>query len=87
VVVRLLSKDFLKLVGIAILIATPVAWWAMSKWLQAFAYRIEIRWWMFALAGCIAVIIAMVTVSFQAIRAAVANPVRVCERSKTPKSP
>jgi putative ABC transport system permease protein len=75
-VVGLLSKDFLKLVGIAILIATPVAWWAMNKWLQAFAYRVEIRWWMFALAGSIAVIIAMITVSFQAIRAAIANPVK-----------
>lgn len=74
-VVGLLSKDFLKLVGIAILIATPVAWWAMSKWLQAFAYRIEISWWMFALAGCIAILIALITVSFQAIKAAVANPV------------
>jgi putative ABC transport system permease protein len=75
-VVGLLSKDFLKLVGIAILIATPVAWWAMNKWLQAFAYRVDISWWMFALAGCIAVIIAMITISFQAIRAAIANPVR-----------
>jgi len=74
-VVGLLSKDFLKLVGIAILIATPVAWWAMHKWLQAFAYRVEITWWMFALAGCFAVVIAMITISFQAIRAAVANPV------------
>jgi putative ABC transport system permease protein len=70
-VVSLLSKDFLKLVGIAILIATPVEWWAMSKWLQAFAYRVEISWWMFALAGCIAVGIALITVSFQAI-----NPVK-----------
>ena len=75
-VVGLLSKDFLKLVGIAIIIATPVAWWAMYKWLQAFAYRVEISWWMFALAGCVAIIIAMITVSFQAIKAAIANPVR-----------
>jgi putative ABC transport system permease protein len=75
-VVSLLSKDFLKLVGIAILIATPVEWWAMSKWLQAFAYRVEISWWMFALAGCIAVGIALITVSFQAIKAAIANPVK-----------
>jgi putative ABC transport system permease protein len=75
-VVGLLSKDFLKLVGIAILIATPVAWWAMNKWLQAFAYRVEISWWMFVLAGSVAVIIAMITVSFQAIRAAIANPVK-----------
>src|SRR6185436_13317641 len=75
-VVGLLSKDFLKLVGIAILIATPVAWWAMSKWLQGFAYRIEIRWWMFALAGIIAILIALITVSFQAVKAAIANPVK-----------
>ena len=75
-VVALLSKDFLKLVGISILIATPVAWWAMNKWLQAFAYRVEISWWMFALAGCIAVAIALITVSFQAIKAALANPVK-----------
>ncbi|HEX5153764.1 MAG TPA: ABC transporter permease [Parafilimonas sp.] len=74
-IVRLLSKDFLILVGIAIIIATPVSWWAMHKWLQAFVYRIDISWWMFALAGCIAVLIALITVSFQAIRAAVANPV------------
>lgn len=73
--VRLLSKDFLKLVGISILIATPIAWWAMSKWLQSFAYRINISWWIFATAGFIAVFIAMATVSFQAIKAAIANPV------------
>ncbi len=72
---RLLSKDFLKLVGVAIVIATPIAWWAMDKWLQAFAYRVPITWWMFALAGLIAVTIALLTVSFQAIRAAVANPI------------
>jgi putative ABC transport system permease protein len=74
--VQLLSKDFLKLVGIAILISTPVAWWAMNKWLQVFAYRINISWWMFALAGFIAIIIALITVSFQAIKAAIVNPVK-----------
>jgi len=74
-VVQLLSKDFLKLVGISILIATPVAWWAMNKWLQSFAYRIAISWWMFALAGFIAILISLLTISFQAIKAAVANPV------------
>jgi len=72
----LLSKDFLKLVAIAILIATPVSWWAMDKWLQEFSYRISISWWMFALAGFIAVMIALITVSFQAIKAAMANPVK-----------
>jgi len=72
----LLSKDFLKLVGIAILIATPIAWWAMDKWLEAFAYRVPIVWWMFALAGALALLLALCTVSSQAIRAAVANPAK-----------
>jgi putative ABC transport system permease protein len=72
----LLSKDFLTLVLISILIASPVAWWAMSKWLQAFTYRVQISWWMFCAAGLIAVLIALFTVSFQAIKAAMANPVK-----------
>ncbi len=72
----LLSKDFLKLVVVAMLIATPISWWAMDKWLQAFAYRVPITWWMFALAGLIAVTIALITVSFQSIKAAVSNPVK-----------
>jgi putative ABC transport system permease protein len=75
-IVTLLSKDFLKLVLIAALIAFPVAWWAMSTWLRDFAYRIDIGWWVFVLAGALALIIAFVTVSFQAIRAAVSNPVK-----------
>ena len=75
-IVQLLSKDFLKLVLVAFVIATPIVWWAMNKWLQAYAYRINISWWMFALAGLIAIVIAMITVSFQAIKAAIANPVR-----------
>ncbi|PPL02999.1 ABC transporter permease [Parapedobacter indicus] len=74
-VLGLLSKDFVKLVLIAIVIASPIAWWAMNKWLADFAYRIDIQWWMFALAGSVAVVIAMLTVGWQAIRAAVANPV------------
>jgi putative ABC transport system permease protein len=74
-IVRLLSKDFLKLVFIAIIISTPLAWWVMNKWLQDFAYRIDISWWMFALAGVVAIGIALFTVSFQAIKAAIANPV------------
>ncbi|MEP7109990.1 MAG: ABC transporter permease [Ferruginibacter sp.] len=72
----LLSKDFLKLVMIAIVIATPLAWWAMDKWLQAFAYKITISWWMFAVAGLLAIAIALFTVSFQAIKAAIENPVK-----------
>ncbi|MEO8413005.1 MAG: ABC transporter permease [Ginsengibacter sp.] len=75
-IVQLLSKDFLKLILVAIIIATPVAWWAMSKWLQDFAYRIDIAWWMFVLAGLAAILIALITISFQAIKAAVANPVK-----------
>jgi len=75
-IVRLLSKDFLVLVLIAIVIAMPIAWWVMSKWLEAFVYRVPIRWWMFAAAGLLAILIALVTVSFQAVRAALVNPVR-----------
>jgi putative ABC transport system permease protein len=72
----LLSKDFIILVAISIVIASPVAWWAMNKWLQDFAYRINIDWTTFMIAGIAAVLIAIITVSFQAIKAAVANPVK-----------
>ncbi|HWK07662.1 MAG TPA: ABC transporter permease [Puia sp.] len=75
-IVGLLSKDFLKLVLLAFLIAAPLAWWAMNKWLQDFAYRIQINGWIFLLAALLALFITMVTISFQAIRAAVANPVK-----------
>ena len=75
-IVTLLSKDFLKLVILAALIAFPVAWLAMHKWLQDFAYRINIPWWIFLSAGVIAALVALVTISFQAIKAAVANPVK-----------
>jgi putative ABC transport system permease protein len=75
-ITQLLTKDFLKLVIIAFLIASPVAWFAMSKWLQQFAYRISIAWWMFLAAGLLAVVIALATISFQAIKAAIANPVK-----------
>ncbi len=74
-IVGMLSKDFVKLVLLATLIASPIAWWAMNKWLEDFVYRVEIQWWMFALAGFSAVLIALITVSWQAIRAALANPV------------
>lgn len=74
-IVAMLSKDFLKLVLIATVIAFPIAWWGMSKWLEDYAYRTEISWWIFALAGVVAVLIALATVSFQAFRAAVSNPV------------
>jgi putative ABC transport system permease protein len=75
-VTSLLSKDFIKLVLIAIVIASPVTWYFMNKWLQDFAYRITISWWMFAVAGLLAVLVAVMTISFQAIKAAVANPVK-----------
>ena len=75
-IVNLLSIDFLKLVLVAVVIATPVAWWTMNKWLMDFAYRIDISWWMFALAAVTALLIALFTVSFQAIKAAIANPVK-----------
>jgi len=72
----LLSKDFLKLVAISFLIATPISLWAMNRWLQAFAYKVNLSWWMFALAGLLAGCLALFTVSFQAIKAALMNPVR-----------
>jgi putative ABC transport system permease protein len=75
-IVALLSKDFLKLVLIAIVIASPLAWYAMNRWLQAFAYKIDIEWWMFALAGLLAVSIALLTVSLQSIKAALMKPVK-----------
>jgi len=74
--ITLLSKDFLKLVAIAIVLASPVAYYLMNKWLGDFAYRISIGWWVFVLAGALALLIALLTVSFQAIKAAIANPVK-----------
>ena len=74
-IVGMLSMDFIKLVFISILIASPLAWFAMNKWLQDFAYRINIQWWILATAGAIAVLIAFVTISFQSIKAAMSNPV------------
>ena len=75
-ITNLLSKDFLKLIIIALLIASPIAWYFMQKWLQDYAYRIDIGWWVFALTGIVALSIAMVTIGYQAIKAAWANPVR-----------
>ncbi|WP_299287251.1 ABC transporter permease [uncultured Mucilaginibacter sp.] len=75
-VTTLLSKDFIKLVLVACVIAFPASYFAMQQWLQDFAYRIEIRWWIFALAGLLAVLIALFTISFQAVKAALANPVK-----------
>ncbi len=75
-IVRLFSIDFLKLILIAIVIASPIAWWLMNKWLLDFAYRITINWWVFLVTGFVAIFIALLTISFQAIKAAIANPVK-----------
>jgi putative ABC transport system permease protein len=75
-IIRLLLREYLVLIGAAILVATPIAWWAMNKWLQDFAYRIRIQWWMFALAGAMSLVIAVLTVGFHALKAARANPVK-----------
>lgn len=75
-IVALLSKDFLKLVLIAIVLAVPLAWWAISSWLADFAYRVDVEWWVFAGAGALVVFIALLTVSFQSIKAALMNPVQ-----------
>jgi putative ABC transport system permease protein len=75
-ITTLLSKDFLKLVVIALLIASPLAYWAMYTWLQDFDYRVTIKWWVFATAGMGSVLLALSTVGYQAIKAATANPVK-----------
>lgn len=75
-IVQMISRDFVKLVGIAFLIATPLAWFAMDKWLEDFAFRIDIEWWVFVLTGVIALLISILTLSFQAIKAAIVNPVK-----------
>jgi putative ABC transport system permease protein len=75
-IVVLLSKNFLKLILLSTIVAFPVAWWAMHLWLQDFAYRVNIGWWIFILAGASALLIALTTISFQAIKAAIANPIK-----------
>jgi putative ABC transport system permease protein len=75
-VVTILSKDFIKLVAIALVVAMPLAWMAAGKWLENYPYRIQLSWGMFAAAGVLVISIALVTISFQAIKAAVANPVK-----------
>lgn len=75
-IVLLLSQDFIRLVLIAFVIASPLAWWVMHRWLQNFAYRINISWWVFLAAGVVAVLIALLTISFQSIKAAISNPVK-----------
>jgi ABC-type antimicrobial peptide transport system permease subunit len=75
-IAALLSKDFLKLVVISFVVAVPIAWWAMYSWLQDYSFRVTIQWWVFAMAGMLSVLIAVITVSYQAIKAAIANPVK-----------
>lgn len=75
-IVGLLSKDFMKLVFVSIVIASPLAWWAVHQWLQDFAYRIEIQWWVFVLAAILAIAVALLTISFQSIKAALTDPVK-----------
>jgi len=75
-VLILLSKEFLLLVSIAFIISIPITWWAMNNWLNNFAYRMDISWWIFAAGGLVAILIALITMSFQSIRAAAANPIK-----------
>ena len=75
-ITKLLSKEFLTLVIISIIIASPVAWYAMFTWLKSYPYHISIQWWVFVMAGLLSIFIALFTVSFQAIKAAVSNPVK-----------
>jgi putative ABC transport system permease protein len=75
-IVLLLSKDFLRLVFVASIIAFPIAWYAMTHWLADFAYRVNIQWWVFILAAVLALVVALATVSFHAVKAAIANPVK-----------
>ncbi len=74
-IVSILSKDFIKLVAIAFVVATPLAWWALHKWLDDFAFKTEISWWVFVVSGLGMIVIALITLSVQTIRAAMANPV------------
>ncbi|MOA51154.1 hypothetical protein D3C78_1742640 [compost metagenome] len=75
-IVKVLSVDFLKLVIIAAVIAFPVAWYVMHQWLQDFAYRVSIQWWVLAISGIATILIALITISFQSIKAAMGNPVK-----------
>jgi len=74
-ITTLMSKDFLRLIIISFVIASPVAWFAMGKWLENYTYRITVEWWVFVAAGLLSLLITLITISFQAIKAAIANPV------------
>jgi len=75
-IVEMLSMDFIKLVAISALISFPIAWWAMHQWLMNFAFRVDIHWWVFLIAAVVALLIALATISFQAVKAAMMNPVK-----------
>lgn len=75
-IIALLSRDFLKLVVIALVIATPAAWWLMNKWLQEFAYKVNLSWWVFPVAGIVSALVALATISYQSVKAALMNPVK-----------
>jgi putative ABC transport system permease protein len=75
-IVTLFSREFVLLIGLAFLIAAPIAWYFMHQWLADYQYRIDISWWIFVVSGVVAVLIAVMSVSFQAIRAALSNPVK-----------
>jgi putative ABC transport system permease protein len=75
-IVTLLAKDFIRLILVAIIIATPISWYLMNKWLSDYAYRVNIGWSVFVISGLLAIVIAIVTISFQSMRAAIANPVK-----------
>ncbi len=72
----LLAKEFVKLVLVAFVVTVPVAWYVAGEWLKSFAYRTDLSWWIFAITGVLALLVALVTVSFQSLRAALANPVK-----------
>jgi len=75
-IVQLQSKEFFRLVIISFVLATPIAWWILHKWLQNFAYQIKLSWWMFGAAGLLAIVITLGTISYQAVRTAIANPLK-----------
>jgi putative ABC transport system permease protein len=75
-IVLLFSEEFIKLVIIAFLIAAPIAWYSMNNWLRDFAYKVDVSWWVFVLAGAISIFIALATISYQAVKSAIANPVK-----------
>ena len=79
-ITTMLSKDFVKLVVAAIVIGSPIAWWAMDQWLQNFVYRINISWWIFLAAGSAVILISLLTISLQSVKAAMANPVKSLRR-------